>query len=65
MFLRESGELAGCCGLRPTTSRAASTSSAFTFAGRTEGPAPEASRAVRARLQDCGAVALFAGHHET
>jgi RimJ/RimL family protein N-acetyltransferase len=66
MFLRESGDLAGCCGLRPhdVAGRVYELGVHVRRAHWGKGLALEASRAVIAHaFQARGAVALFAGHH--
>lgn len=66
LFERETGEFAGCCGLKPVESEPRALEIGFhlrpEFWGR--GFASEAARAVIAyAFDDLGTAALFAGHH--
>lgn len=66
MFLRDTGELAGCCGLRPhdIAGRVYELGVHIRRAHWGKGLALESSRAVIAHaFRDRGAAALFAGHH--
>jgi RimJ/RimL family protein N-acetyltransferase len=66
MFLRDTGELSGCCGLRPhdIAGRVYELGVHIRRAHWGKGLALEASRAVIAHaFRDRGAAALFAGHH--
>ncbi len=66
MFLRATGELVGCCGLRPRPSPAGILELGFLLRPEYwgQGLATEAAQAAAAHAFDVlGAAALFAGHH--